>query len=81
MQSSFKIDGHGVPKWHPPTNAGAPKFYEGSSKDNIWNKCLMTKAMNAAESDYLTKIATGVHDSQKILQDRDKVCILMILAA
>lgn len=79
--SSFTIDGHGVPKWYPPTVAKGlgsgvlpPKFYEGSSKDSIWNKSLMTKAMNKSESEYLGAIANQEHASQKILADREKVC-------
>ena len=50
-----------------------PKFYEGSSKDSIWNKSLMTKAMNKSESEYLGAIANNEHPSQKILEKREKV--------
>jgi hypothetical protein len=79
--SSFTIDGHGCPKWHPPTvpKGGSglpPKFYEGSSKDNIWNKSLHTKAMNKAESEYLSSIANNDHASQRILEKREQVPLL-----
>ena len=72
------------PKWYPPTipkdaapGTLPPKFYEGSSKDSIWNKCLMTKAMNKAESEYLTDIANDQHASQKILGKREKVSVAL----
>ena len=57
VTSCFKIDGHGVPKWHAPTVVGAPKFYEGSPKSNIWNKCLMTQEIPSPEPPHMQTLS------------------------